>query len=85
MSLQQITITYVSTLPSTTSTVVIPIPAGVQGLDSLADTNAAKQTGFSSFDIMLAGIQKSGGVRFVDASGIATWIPLQQIVKVQAE
>jgi hypothetical protein len=84
-ALTQVTVTYISTLPSTTSTQVIPIPAALQTLDSDANTNASVQSGFSSFDMMLGNIRKSGGVRFVSSTGILTWVPLEQIVLVQGE
>jgi len=85
MALSQITITYISTLPSTTSTVAIPIPSSVQNLDSVSNQNASAQTGFSAFDVMVGNIVRGGGIRFTDSSGIATWIPLSQITKVQGE
>ncbi len=81
-ALVQITVTYVSTPPSTTSTVTIPVSAGLQTLDS-AQT-AASQTGFNALDVLLQGIVRRGGVQFADAAGIQNFVPMNQIVKIVA-
>ena len=82
-ALVQITITYISTLPSTTSTAVIPVPAGVQNLDSPQTTPG--QTGFQAFETMINSISRRGGITFTDTSGILNWIPMNMIVKIQGE
>jgi len=59
----QATVTYVSTLPSTTSTIVLPITPN----DVVTWT---------------LNLVRAGGCTFTDATGLLTWIPLMQIVKV---
>jgi hypothetical protein len=57
-------------------TVVIPIPAGLQSLDS--GLTAASQTGFSAVDSLVRSIFKAGG--FYD--GKSTWYPVSQIASI---
>lgn len=66
-----LTVTYVSAPPSTTSTVTVPLPsaAGTQTDDTLGFLN----------------IVRAGGIRFTDAAGVLTFVPVQQIVKVTAQ
>ena len=81
----QITVTYLSyTVASPTvisaTTAVIPMPAALTKLDSARDVST--QTGFSGLDVLLQGIVKRKGIQFVDSSGVQTFIPLSQIVKI---
>jgi len=66
-----ITVTYISTPPSTTSTVTLPLPSagGTQTDDTLAFLN----------------IVRVGGIRFIDGNGVLNFVPVQQIVKVTAQ
>lgn len=66
-----LTITYVSTLPSTTSTQTLSIPdsGGSQANYSLAVRNLAR----------------TGGFWFTDTTGLLTFIPLSQITKITAQ
>lgn len=66
-----LTITFISTPPSTTSTVTLPLPsaAGSQEDATLAFLN----------------ITRAGGVRFVSAAGVLTFIPLSMIVSITAQ
>jgi hypothetical protein len=81
----QITVTYLtysSANPAviTTATATIAITAGLQSLDST--TQGAIQTGYSAFDVLLAGIARNFGVRFTDVSNVLTFIPLNMITKI---
>ena len=71
MAATTITVTYISTPPSTTSTVTVPLPSagGTQTDDTLAFLN----------------IVRTGGIRFTDANGVLSFVPVQQIVKVTAQ
>ncbi len=63
----------------TTSTVVIPIPAALQTLDST--TPGAAQTGYSSVDQLVRAIFRAGG--FTDNQG--NWYPRDVIQKITAQ
>ena len=78
----QITVTYISAPPSTTSTQTLPIPTIFQTLDS--GQTVDKQTGFNAFDTLAAGISKRGGLTFTDGNGVLTFIPLFSIIKITA-
>lgn len=56
------TVSYVSTLPSTTSTVVLPITP--------------------DYTTWVLNLTRMGGVSFTDASGVLTWVPQNQILKI---
>jgi hypothetical protein len=65
------TVTYVSTLPSTTSTVTIPIPQpGSTPID---------------FGLALRNIFMQGGLWFLNSTGVEQFIPWGQIVSVTAQ
>ena len=66
-----ITVTYISAPPSTTSTVTVPLlsAGGTQTDDTLAFMN----------------IVRAGGIRFTDANGVLSFVPVQQIVKVTVQ
>jgi hypothetical protein len=68
-----ITITYVSTLPSTTSTVTLPITPGAGG-GGEADSSQTMRN-----------IARAGGFFFTDSTGLLTWIPYSQITKITAQ
>jgi hypothetical protein len=61
----------------------ISIPSILQSLNSPQD--AASQTGYDSFDILLQGITRRGGITLNDASGTRTFIPLVQVIKITAQ
>lgn len=87
MALTTLTFTYLTyTIASPTvigaTTVAIPIPASLTALDS--GQTASTQTGFSSLDTLLAAISRRGGIQFTDSSGVPTFIPLDEIVKITA-
>lgn len=66
-----LTVTYISTLPSTTSTVTVPLP-------SASGTQEDATLGFLN-------IVRAGGLRFIDATGIVTFIPISQITKITVQ
>ncbi len=72
----QITVTYISTPPSTTATVTLPIPGAL----SLTALNS----GPDAFDTLLGSLTRRGGITFTDASGVVTFIPMLQITKITA-
>jgi hypothetical protein len=80
----QITVSYISAftngIATASATVVISVPSALQTLDST--TPGVSQTGFSEFDVLLAAISKNFGVRFTDATGLLTFIPLNMITKI---
>ncbi len=76
----QITITFISTLPSTTSTAVIPVPATLQSLDS--GQFAQTQSGYQAFETLISGVAKRGGFVFSDTTGVQTFIPLNMVTKI---
>jgi hypothetical protein len=59
-------------------TVIVPIPAGLQSLDS--GQQASQQTGFSAVDSLIRSIFKSGV--FTDTKG--NWYPTSQISSITA-
>jgi hypothetical protein len=87
MALSTLTFTYLTyTIASPTviaaTTVAIPIPAGLTTLDG--GQNASTQTGFSSTDTLFTAITRRKGISFTDASGVLTFVPIGQIVKITA-
>ena len=88
MSLQQITITFLtftSASPSVMSTasVSIGVSAGLQSLDS--GQTVSTQTGSTAFDLLVAAIAKRGGFIYTDVNGIQNFIPINQITKILGE
>jgi hypothetical protein len=73
-----ISITYISTPPSTTSVATISIPAGLQTLDSTGQQGAG-QTGYDAPDVLISSIFKRG---FFYTAGRAAAIPVEQIVSI---
>lgn len=63
----------------TTSTVVVPISAGLQALDST--TPGSTQQGYSAVDIAVRNIFRAGG--FTDGQG--NWFPVFVIQKITAQ
>ena len=70
-----LTIVYVSTPPSTTSTATVAIPAALVSLNASQDESNA--TGFASYDVVISSIFRRG---FFYANSTA--IPTDQIVSI---
>jgi hypothetical protein len=68
-----LTITFVSTLPSTTSTATVPITSGAGG------------GGETDYSMMARNLVRAGGFWFTSTTGVVTWIPLAQIVSITAQ
>jgi hypothetical protein len=63
----------------TSPTIVVPIPAALQGLDST--TPGSVQQGYSAVDITIRNIFRAGG--FTDGQG--NWYPREVIQKISAQ
>jgi hypothetical protein len=71
MSATQITVTYISAPPSTTSTVTLPIVSAGGGQ--------------ADYSMTVLNLVRSRGFWFTDVNGLLTFIPLLQIVKITAQ
>jgi len=76
-----LTITYISTLPSTTSTVTIPIPVPTAGSVAGVSQTAVPQ----DFTIAVRNIFLNGGFWFVSATGVNTFVAWGQITLITAQ
>ena len=83
MSLSQVTITFISTPPSTTSTVSIPLPSSLTTLDSGQTVGAL--TGFQGFDTLVASIAKRGGFTYTNSSNVLVFVPKEMIVSIAGQ
>jgi hypothetical protein len=72
MAASTFTVTYVSTLPSTTSQVTVPIPTPSTGVPM-------------DFGLALRNIFMQGGLWFLNSTGVEQFIPWGQIVSVTAQ
>jgi len=76
-----ITFTYVSTLPSTTSTVTIPIPTYSAGsVGGAAQTSVPQEV-----SVFMKQIYIAGGFWFTNSSGVEQFCPWGQIVGATAQ
>lgn len=73
MPLSTLTITYVSTPPSTTSTASVPITSGAGG------------GGEADYSMMVRNLVRNGGFWFTSAAGVLTFIPVETIVNIAAQ
>ena len=67
-----LTVTYISALPSTTSTITVQIPK-------------PDNTNPLDFTVTMRNISLNGGLWFVNASGVEQFIPASQIFSVTAQ
>jgi hypothetical protein len=66
------TVTYISTLPSTTSTVTVPIPS----------TGSAAQPDWA---MAVQNLVRAGGIWVTSATGVLTWIPYGEITLITVQ
>jgi hypothetical protein len=76
-----ITVTYISTPPSTTSQVTIPIPTGSGG----SVGGVAQPVVPQDFTAVMNRINANGGFWFVNSSGVQQFVPWGEIVSATAQ